>query len=101
MSGNLQLNTMMKLLTILDSRLRGNDTFFQSVPSLPVIPAKAGIQELIDNLGIVDKQIGKFYFLLRIMSIMFDDEWSLGSPTMAVSPPYESTVSRSRIVSLL
>ena len=45
------------LLTILDSRLRGNDTFFQSIPSLPVIPAKAGIQELIDNLGIVDKQI--------------------------------------------
>jgi hypothetical protein len=44
------------LLTILDSRLRGNDTFFQSIPSLPVIPAKAGIQELIDNLGIVDKQ---------------------------------------------
>jgi hypothetical protein len=36
----------------------GNDTFFQSVSSLPVIPAKlvldsdrgAGIQELIDNL---------------------------------------------------
>ena len=44
------------LLTILDSRLRGNDKFFQSIPSLPVIPAKAGIQELIDNLGIVDKQ---------------------------------------------
>ena len=43
----------------------GNDTFLQSVPSLPVIPAKlvldsdrgAGIQELIDNLSIVDKQI--------------------------------------------
>ena len=48
------------LLTILDSRLRGNDTFFQSIPSLPVIPAKAGIQELIDNLGIVDKQIKEF-----------------------------------------
>jgi hypothetical protein len=42
----------------------GNDTFFQSVPSLLIIPAKlvldsdrgAGIQELIDNLSIVDKQ---------------------------------------------
>jgi len=53
---NLQLNTLMKLLTILDSRLRENDTFFQSVPSLLVIPAKAGIQELIDNLSIVNKQ---------------------------------------------
>ena len=58
------MNTLMKLLTTLDSRLRGNDTFFQSVPSLSVIPAKlvldsdrgAGIQELIDNLSIVDKQ---------------------------------------------
>ncbi len=47
----------MKLLIILDSRLRGNDMFFQSVPSLSVIPAKAGIQELIDNWRIVDKQI--------------------------------------------
>ena len=56
LSGNLQLNTLMKLLAILDSRLRGNDTFLQSVPSLSVIPAKAGIQELIDNLSIVDKQ---------------------------------------------
>ncbi|MBW2553040.1 MAG: hypothetical protein JRE20_02760 [Deltaproteobacteria bacterium] len=54
----------MKLLTILDSRLRGNDMFFQPVPSLPVIPAKlvldpdrgAGTQEIIDNLSIVDKQ---------------------------------------------
>ena len=46
----------MKLLTILDPRLRGNDMFFQSVPSLSVIPAKAGIQELIDNLSIVDNQ---------------------------------------------
>ena len=60
------------LLTILDSRLRGNDTFFQSIPSLPVIPAKlvldsdrgAGIQELIDNLGIVDKQIKNFTIIL-------------------------------------
>jgi hypothetical protein len=50
------MNTLTKLLTTLDSRLRGNDTFFQSVPSLPVIPAKAGIQELMDNLSIVDKQ---------------------------------------------
>ncbi|NOQ85745.1 MAG: hypothetical protein GQ554_02550 [Deltaproteobacteria bacterium] len=47
----------MRLLTILDSRLRENDIFFQSVPSLFVIPAKAGIQELINNLSIVDKQI--------------------------------------------
>ncbi|MBW2221056.1 MAG: hypothetical protein JRF22_00830 [Deltaproteobacteria bacterium] len=54
----------MKLLTILGSRLRGNDMFFQPVPSLPVIPAKlvldpdrgAGTQEIIDNLSIVDKQ---------------------------------------------
>ena len=46
----------------------GNDTFFQSVASLSVIPSKpvldsdrgAGIQELIDNLSIVNKQI--FYF---------------------------------------
>ncbi|NOQ87163.1 MAG: hypothetical protein GQ554_09820 [Deltaproteobacteria bacterium] len=51
----------MKLLTILDSRLRGNDTFFQSVPSLPVIPAKAGIQKLIDNLGVVNNQILQCY----------------------------------------
>ncbi|NOQ86530.1 MAG: hypothetical protein GQ554_06600 [Deltaproteobacteria bacterium] len=45
--------------------IRGeNDTFVQSVPSLLVIPAKlvfdsdrgAGIQGLIDNLSIVDKQ---------------------------------------------
>ena len=35
----------------------GNDMFFHSVPSLPVIPAKAGIQELIGNLSTVDKQI--------------------------------------------
>jgi hypothetical protein len=43
----------------------GNDMFFQSVLSLSVIPAKlvldsdrgAGIQELIDSLSIVDKQI--------------------------------------------
>jgi hypothetical protein len=56
LSRNLQLNTLVKLLTILDSRLRGNDTFFLSVPSFPVIPAKAGIQELIDTLSIVDKQ---------------------------------------------
>ena len=43
----------------------GNDMFFQSVPFLSVIPAKlvldsdrgTGIQELIDNLGIIDKQI--------------------------------------------
>jgi hypothetical protein len=48
------MNTLTKLLTTLDSRLRGNDTFFQSVPSLSVILAKAGIQELIDNLSIVD-----------------------------------------------
>ena len=34
----------------------GNDMFFQSVPSFSVIPAKAGIQELTDNLSIVDKQ---------------------------------------------
>ena len=47
----------MKLLTILDSRLRGNDMFFQSVTSLSVIPAKAGIQELIDNWSIVDNHI--------------------------------------------
>ncbi len=33
----------------------GNDTFFQSFPSLPVIPAEAEIQELIDNLSSVDK----------------------------------------------
>jgi hypothetical protein len=38
----------------------GNDMFFQSVPSLFVIPAKAGIQELIDNLSIVDKQKHEF-----------------------------------------
>ncbi|MCK5009525.1 MAG: hypothetical protein KAS98_03505, partial [Deltaproteobacteria bacterium] len=37
--------------------IRGeNGTLSQSVPSLPVIPAKAGIQELMDNLSIVDKQ---------------------------------------------
>ncbi|NOQ86251.1 MAG: hypothetical protein GQ554_05150 [Deltaproteobacteria bacterium] len=48
---------LLKLLTILDSRLRGNDMFFRSVPSLSVIPAKAGIQVLIDNLSIEDKQI--------------------------------------------
>ena len=46
-----------KLLTILDSRLRGNDMFFQLVSSLSVIPAKAGIRELIDNLSIIDKQV--------------------------------------------
>ena len=57
LSGNLQLDAQMKLLTILDSRLHGNDIFFQSVPSLSVKPAKAGVQELIDNLSIVDKQI--------------------------------------------
>jgi hypothetical protein len=34
----------------------GNDIFFQSVTSLSVIPAEAGIQELMDNLSIVDKQ---------------------------------------------
>jgi len=44
---------LMKLLTILDSRLRGNDMFFQSVTSLAVIPAKAGIQKLIDNWSIL------------------------------------------------
>ena len=53
---NLQLDALMKLLTILDSRLLENDMFFQSVPSLSVIPAKAGIQELIDNWSIVGKQ---------------------------------------------
>jgi hypothetical protein len=47
----------MKLLTILDSRLRGNDMFFQSVTSLSVIPAKAGIQALIDNWSIPNKLI--------------------------------------------
>ena len=57
LSKNLQLDTRMKLLTILDSRLRGNDMFFQSVTSLSVIPAKAGIQELIDNWSIVDNHI--------------------------------------------
>ncbi len=57
LSGNLQLNTLMELLTILDSHLRDNDTFFQSVLSFSVIPAKAGIQELIDNLSIIGKQI--------------------------------------------
>jgi len=60
LSGNLQLNTLMELLAMLDSRLRENDTFFQSVLSFPVIPAKAGIQELIDNLSIVNKQIVEF-----------------------------------------
>ena len=54
------MNTLMELLAMLDSRLRENDTFFQSVLSFPVIPAKAGIQELIDNLSIVDKQIVEF-----------------------------------------
>jgi hypothetical protein len=51
-------------LKSLDSRLRGNDMFCQSIASLPVIPAKlvldsdrgAGIQELTTNLSIVDKQ---------------------------------------------
>jgi hypothetical protein len=33
----------------------GNDMFFQSVTSLPVIPAKAGIQELIDNWSFPNK----------------------------------------------
>ena len=42
-------------LEILDSRLRGNDMFFQSVTSLSVIPAKAGIQALIDNWSIPNK----------------------------------------------
>ncbi|NOQ85384.1 MAG: hypothetical protein GQ554_00695 [Deltaproteobacteria bacterium] len=59
----------MKLLTILDSRLRGNDMFLQSFPSLAFIPAKpvldsdwgAGIQGLIDNLCIVDKQVDLFF----------------------------------------
>ncbi len=72
LSKNLQLNTLMKLLTILDSRLRWNDKFLQSVPPLPVIPAKAGIQELIDNLSIVDKQIKlleKNILALRITTI--------------------------------
>ncbi len=55
LSRKLQVNALMKLLTILDSRLRGNDMFFQSVLSLSVIPAKAGIQELLDNLSIIDK----------------------------------------------
>ncbi|NOQ86331.1 MAG: hypothetical protein GQ554_05580 [Deltaproteobacteria bacterium] len=58
----------MKLLTILDSRLRGNDTFFQSVPSLSVIPAKLVLdligeqrsRNLIDNLSIVNKQTSLF-----------------------------------------
>jgi hypothetical protein len=43
----------------------GNDMFFQSLPSLSVIPAKlvldtdrgAGIQVLIDNLSILGKQV--------------------------------------------
>ncbi|NOQ85585.1 MAG: hypothetical protein GQ554_01735 [Deltaproteobacteria bacterium] len=47
----------MKLLTILDSRLRGNDMFFQSVTFFSVIPAKAGIQELIDNWSIPNKRL--------------------------------------------
>jgi hypothetical protein len=51
--------------------IRGvNDMFFQSVTSLCVIPAKlvldtdrgAGIQELIDNLSIVDKQVILYYY---------------------------------------
>ena len=65
----------MKLLTILDSRLRGNDTFFQSVPSLSVIPVEAGIQKLIDNLSSVDKQILIFHLvnlLYRLEAIKFN-----------------------------
>ncbi len=50
LSGNLQLNTLMKLLTILDSRLRENDTFFQSVPPFPVITAKP-VLDLIGEQG--------------------------------------------------
>ncbi len=69
LSGNLQLNTLMELLTILDSHLRDNDTFFQSVPSFSVIPAKAGIQELIDNLSIIGKQI--YIFSLCFLWLSF------------------------------
>jgi len=53
LSRNIQLDALMKLLTTLDSRLRGNDMFFQSVSSLPVIPAKAG---MTGNLSILDKR---------------------------------------------
>jgi hypothetical protein len=58
---------LMKLLTILDSRLRGNDMFFQSATSLSVIPAKAGIQELIDNWRILDKQKVQFTYYLSFL----------------------------------
>ena len=57
----------MKLLTILYSRLRGNDMFFQSVTSLPVIPAKAGIQERIDNWSILDKRKVQFTYYLSFL----------------------------------
>ena len=61
LSGNLQLNSFAEivnntgfLLEFIPYLIRdGNDMFFQSVPPLSVIPAKAGIQERIDNLSIV------------------------------------------------
>ena len=39
--------------------------FFQSVTFLSVIPAKAGIQELIDNWGIIDKRMLLFLLLFK------------------------------------
>ncbi len=67
----------MKLLTILDSRLRGNDMFFQSVTSLSVIPAKpdldsdrgAGIQELIDNWSIPNKLKRLYIFNIILFNL--------------------------------
>ena len=75
------VDALMKLLTILDSRLRENDMFFQSVTSLSVIPAKAGIQELIDNWSIVGKQ--KILFSkLKIKGIQYQESSVLSSMAM-------------------
>ncbi len=65
----------------------GNDTFFQSVPSLSVIPAKAGIQELIDNLSVVDKQNIKHEQLLKTKDDFKrkDGTYALLSPGVVVN----------------
>ena len=59
LSGNLQLNAFAEIvnntgfpLEFIPYLIRGgNDMFFQSVPSLSVIPVKTGIQKLIDSLS--------------------------------------------------
>ncbi|MBW2553157.1 MAG: hypothetical protein JRE20_03360 [Deltaproteobacteria bacterium] len=78
-----QLHALMKLLTILDSRLRGNDMFFQSLPSLFVIPAKLVIYS--DRGAVIQDLASRIQYLNRYfcaLTTLFVPERSLMSSTL-------------------